>query len=141
MRYGTYGKDGPEVSALGFGVMRLPRRKSDGAVNFRRAVSVMRRALDAGVNFFDSHHNYHHGQSEEAIGRALDSSGSTLAVDYEFRLNPAVAQIRRLIDEGILGKVEAFTLYHFRRPFKRDKWQGWIQRREEQSAMTVSTII
>jgi UDP-N-acetyl-2-amino-2-deoxyglucuronate dehydrogenase len=66
----------------------------------------------------------------ESIGRALEDSGSTLAVDYEFRLNPAIVQLRRLIEEGILGKIEAFTLYHFRRPFKRDKWQGWIQRRE-----------
>jgi predicted dehydrogenase len=64
----------------------------------------------------------------QAIGRALTSSNGTFAVDYEFRLNPAIARIRRLVEEGILGKVEAFTLYHFRRPFKRDKWQGWIQR-------------
>jgi predicted dehydrogenase len=58
-------------------------------------------------------------------------------VDYEFRLNPAVARIRSLITEGITGKVEAFTLYHFRRPFKRDKWQGWIQRQETSGGMIV----
>jgi UDP-N-acetyl-2-amino-2-deoxyglucuronate dehydrogenase len=73
----------------------------------------------------------------EAIGRALASSRCTFAVDYEFRLNPAITQIRRLIDEGIIGKVEAFTLYHFRRPFKRDKWQGWIQRRETSGGLIV----
>jgi len=66
----------------------------------------------------------------ESIGRALASSGSSFAVDYEFRLNPAIAQIRSLIQEGVIGEVEAFTLYHFRRPFKRDKWQRWIQRQE-----------
>jgi predicted dehydrogenase len=73
----------------------------------------------------------------EAIGRALASSGSSFAVDYEFRLNPAIIQIRRLIDAGTVGTVEAFTLYHFRRPFKRDKWQGWIQRRESSGGLIV----
>jgi hypothetical protein len=31
----------------------------------------MRAAMEAGVNFFDSHHNYHNGHSEEAIGRDI----------------------------------------------------------------------
>jgi len=73
MEYRRYGKDGPEVSRLGFGVMRLPPRKRGnwGSVNFSRAIPIMRRAMEAGVNFFDSHHQYHNGLSEVAIGRAL----------------------------------------------------------------------
>jgi len=73
MQYAQYGKDGPWISRLGFGAMRLPTRKRGdwNAVNFRRSVEVMRAALDAGVNIFDSHHNYHGGNSELAIGRAL----------------------------------------------------------------------
>ncbi|KPK79264.1 MAG: hypothetical protein AMJ81_13530 [Phycisphaerae bacterium SM23_33] len=73
MQYRRYGKDGPEVSVLGFGAMRLPQRKESdwGTVNFTRATAVIRRALDAGVSFIDTHHNYHRGLSEEAIGRVL----------------------------------------------------------------------
>jgi len=73
MQYRRYGKNGPELSALGFGVMRLPpRRKGNwGSVNFSRSVLIMRRAMELGVNFFDSHHNYHNGLSEVAIGKAL----------------------------------------------------------------------
>ena len=74
MRYRTYGKGGPEVSALGFGAMRLPPRSQRnpwGRPNFSKSTPVILRALDAGVNFFDSHHNYHRGFSEEALGRAL----------------------------------------------------------------------
>ena len=73
----------------------------------------------------------------ESIGRALADSGSTMAVDYEFRLNPAIVQLRRLVEEGVIGAVEAFTLYHFRRPFKRDKWQKWIQRQEWSGGLIV----
>jgi UDP-N-acetyl-2-amino-2-deoxyglucuronate dehydrogenase len=73
----------------------------------------------------------------ESIGRAIADSGGTFTVDYEFRLNPAIVQLRRLIEGGITGEVEAFTLYHFRRPFKRDKWQGWIQRLESSGGLIV----
>jgi predicted aldo/keto reductase-like oxidoreductase len=40
-------------------------------VNFSRSTDLMLRAMRAGVNFFDSHHGYHGGQSETAIGKAL----------------------------------------------------------------------
>jgi predicted aldo/keto reductase-like oxidoreductase len=73
MQYAQYGKDGPTVSRLGFGVMRLPSTQGGGwgTVHFRKSVAVIRQALDAGVNFLDSHHNYHGGLSEVAIGKAL----------------------------------------------------------------------
>ena len=73
MQYRKYGKDGPEVSRLGFGAMRLPAKKRGdwGSVNFTRSVEVIRAALAAGVNFIDTHHDYHNGNSEVAIGRAL----------------------------------------------------------------------
>ena len=73
MQYRTYGKGGPLVSVLGYGAMRLPTRGKDawGRPNFSRATQVIRRALQAGVNFIDSHHDYHRGFSEEAVGRAL----------------------------------------------------------------------
>jgi len=73
MQYRKYGRDGPKVSALGFGAMRLPaRREGDwGSVNFAKSTAVIRAAMEAGVNFIDTHHNYHHGLSEAAIGRAL----------------------------------------------------------------------
>ena len=61
------------VSALGFGVMRLPARKKGdwNSVNFAAATRVLRAAFESGVNFVDSHHGYHGGLSEVAIGRAL----------------------------------------------------------------------
>ena len=73
MQYSRHGKDGPEISRLGFGAMRLPARKKGdwGSVNYTRSVEVIRAAMEGGVNFIDSHHNYHHGKSEIAIGKAL----------------------------------------------------------------------
>jgi len=73
MEYRQYGAGGPEISCLGFGVMRLPSRKRGDwtRVHFTRSTALLRQALDTGVNFFDSHHGYHGGNSEVAIGRAL----------------------------------------------------------------------
>jgi hypothetical protein len=73
MQYAQYGTDGPMVSRLGFGVMRLPAKKGGGwnEPNLRTGPQLIRRALGAGVNFLDSHHQYHGGLSEVAIGKAL----------------------------------------------------------------------
>ena len=73
MQYRPYGKDGPQVSRLGFGVMRLPKRNpsDDNDVDFEASTRLMRDAMEAGVNLFDSHHRYHGGNSEVAIGKAL----------------------------------------------------------------------
>ena len=68
-----YGTGGPNISRLGFGVMRLPttRVKDTERVDFGRSTPLLRAAMAAGVNLFDSHHQYHGGDSEVAIGKAL----------------------------------------------------------------------
>lgn len=44
-------------------------------------------------------------QSAERAARACAGAGVTLAVGYNWRYQPALQQIRRLIDEGTLGRV------------------------------------
>ncbi|MCM8769296.1 MAG: aldo/keto reductase [Candidatus Omnitrophica bacterium] len=66
----SFGRTGYQVSRLGFGAMRLPTRKN-GQVDFDRAAGLIRDALKRGVNFIDTHHFYHNGESEEAIGQAI----------------------------------------------------------------------
>ena len=72
MQYRQYGKDGPNISRLGFGVMRLPTLKEYKEVDFEQSTPLMQAAMEKGVNFFDSHHRYHSGNSEVAIGKALE---------------------------------------------------------------------
>lgn len=73
MQYKQYGNQGPDISRLSFGAMRLPTIKEDNRnkVDFDKSFEVMRAAMEAGVNLFDSHHGYHGGDSEVAIGNAL----------------------------------------------------------------------
>lgn len=72
------GASGLEVSQLGFGCMRLPLNSSNPAdVNASLAVSMIRQAIDAGVNYVDTAYPYHSndhtrpGQNELVTAQAL----------------------------------------------------------------------
>ena len=69
MIYRTLGKTGLEVSQLGFGCMRLPMK--GGAVDRELAIPMMHRAMDAGVNYFDTAVGYLNGDSQRAVGEGL----------------------------------------------------------------------
>jgi aryl-alcohol dehydrogenase-like predicted oxidoreductase len=60
------GKTGVKVSALGLGGFHLGSAQDQQEVN-----EIVSRALDAGVNFFDNAWEYHDGDSETRVGKAL----------------------------------------------------------------------
>ncbi|MDD3925672.1 MAG: aldo/keto reductase [bacterium] len=69
MRYTKLGRTGIKVSRLGFGTMRLPMSGND--INRDEAVPMLRRAVEIGVNYFDTAVGYCNGQSEAVLGEAL----------------------------------------------------------------------
>ena len=61
-----------QLSALGFGAMRLPLLPDgSGAIDQAELDRMVDAAMAAGVNYFDTAHPYHDGKSEGAIGRSL----------------------------------------------------------------------
>ena len=69
MQYRKLGNTGLMVSALGFGCMRLPKIPGDPQKVDRDASGRMfKRAVELGVNYFDTAYIYNNGDSERAIG-------------------------------------------------------------------------
>ncbi len=60
------------LSMLGLGTMRLPVIDGDdGKPNLDEVCKLVDRAMDLGVNYFDTAWGYHNGQSEIVMGKAL----------------------------------------------------------------------
>ncbi|BCN28840.1 aldo/keto reductase [Anaeromicropila herbilytica] len=73
MRYRKFGNTGLEISALGFGAMRLPilQTANGNEINEEEAIKMIRLAIDNGVNYVDTAYPYHGGKSEILVGKAL----------------------------------------------------------------------
>jgi len=73
MKYRKMGSLPWEVSALGFGCMRLPTRSFLRGVNQGLAIEILRQGIDSGINYIDTAWMYHMGQSERIVGKALQN--------------------------------------------------------------------
>lgn len=71
MEYRTFGKTGWQVSEIGLGGSWFYGRPEMGLQPVSHGVSVVERALELGVNYFDTAPLYGRGRSEEVLGVAL----------------------------------------------------------------------
>jgi len=69
MEYRPFGQTGQDVSAIGFGCWELGG--SYGHFDENEVIRAVHRALDVGINCFDTAEGYGMGQSEELLARAL----------------------------------------------------------------------
>src|SRR5262249_25498185 len=76
------GKNGPEVSAIGLGCMSLSG--TYGPSNDKAAEALLQRAVDLGVDHFDSSDMYGWGQNEELLGRALKGRRDRVVIATKF---------------------------------------------------------
>jgi len=59
------------LSMLGMGNMRLPTVAEHGPIDEKKARAMIDRAMEGGVNYYDTAYRYHNGDSETFIGKAL----------------------------------------------------------------------
>jgi predicted aldo/keto reductase-like oxidoreductase len=77
MQYVDFGKTGVKVSRLGMGCMRLPSYEEKGKTVFdeEKSIALIHRAMDLGVNYFDTAPYYCDKLSEVFLGKALAAGG------------------------------------------------------------------
>ena len=76
MEYVKFGKTGMKVSRLCLGMMTYGSKKwREWVLEEKEAQPFVKRALDAGINFFDTADVYSQGVSEEILGNTLKAFG------------------------------------------------------------------
>lgn len=71
MEYRLGARSGNELSVLGMGCMRLPRKGA--GIDVLRTELIMLEAFERGVNYFDTAYSY--SGSEEALGEVVERNG------------------------------------------------------------------
>jgi predicted aldo/keto reductase-like oxidoreductase len=74
MKYRKMGSLDWEVSALGFGCMRLPSRRLNRLrADTNKSIKIIKHGIDLGINYIDTAWVYHLGDSEKILGKALEN--------------------------------------------------------------------
>ena len=76
------GKSGPEVSAIGLGCMSLSGVY--GTSDEAAGIALIHRAIDLGIDHFDSSDMYGWGQNEELLGRAFKGRRDGIVIASKF---------------------------------------------------------
>lgn len=73
MQYRKLGNTGFNISALGFGAMRLPEYEKDGKwfMDDEECIRIIHRAFDLGVNYIDTAWGYSHENNQYMVGKAI----------------------------------------------------------------------
>lgn len=75
MDYIRMGSTGAQVSRLCLGCMSFGQSFADWALNEEDSFAIVRKAVENGINFFDTADAYGRGESEEILGRSLKRLG------------------------------------------------------------------
>jgi predicted aldo/keto reductase-like oxidoreductase len=114
MRYRPLGRTGLQVSALAMGCMRLG---ADQELNTR----LISRAIDLGVNYFETTRFYCGGQCQNRVAPGLKGRTRGLIVSGKNGIGPDTTA--SLFRKEIERQLEALGLDHFK--FFQVGWFGW----------------
>jgi aryl-alcohol dehydrogenase-like predicted oxidoreductase len=74
MQYQSLGTSGPRISRIGLGCMSLSASREE------EGIRVIHRAIDLGINFFDTADLYEQGLNEALVGKALKEKRKALVL-------------------------------------------------------------
>ncbi|GAA6514219.1 aldo/keto reductase [Merdimmobilis hominis] len=129
MNYRKFGNTGVEISALGFGTMRLPT--TDGVplsanIDEKEAIRLIRHAIDRGVNYVDTAYPYHGRTSETLVGKALADGYREkvyLATKSPVVLIEAEGDFDRILDEQLQKLNTDHVDFYLLHALDKKKWE------------------
>lgn len=129
MNYRKFGNTGVEISALGFGTMRLPT--TDGVplsanIDEKEAIRLIRHAIDSGVNYVDTAYPYHGRTSETLVGKALADGYREkvyLATKSPVVLIEAEGDFDRILDEQLQKLNTDHVDFYLLHALDKKKWE------------------
>jgi predicted aldo/keto reductase-like oxidoreductase len=89
LQYRTLGRTGLKVTTVSMGVMNC----SDP--------SVLMRALDLGINFYDTAHSYMGGRNEEMVGSAFSGKRDKVLIQTKFQFSASEKENRRSVETSL----------------------------------------
>jgi 1-deoxyxylulose-5-phosphate synthase len=107
MQYTRLGSTGLEVSRICLGTMSFGNSE-EWMVEIDKSKPIVKRALDLGVNFFDTANLYSNGRSEEIVGELLKDRRDDVVIATKVRLK---------IGEG--PNTEGLSRYHILQQVKK----------------------
>jgi aryl-alcohol dehydrogenase-like predicted oxidoreductase len=138
MEYQALGKTGLQVSRLGFGCGNVGGLIIRGTHQDR--VRAVARAMEAGINYFDTAPSYGNGQSEQNLGEVLRELKANVYVGTKVRVTPQeIGDLRGAITRSVeasLGRMgrESVDLIQLHNRITR-------QRQAEDPSLTVQDVL
>lgn len=87
MKMRSLGKSGIDVSPMGLGMMGMSPGVY-GETNDEESIKTIHRALELGINFFDTADTYGNGHNEQLLGKALKGRRDEAIIASKFTFGP-----------------------------------------------------
>jgi aryl-alcohol dehydrogenase-like predicted oxidoreductase len=124
MNYRTLGNTGEQLSAVGLGCMGMSF--AYGPVDDTESIATLHRALDLGINFWDTADMYGNGANEELISKVLVPNRDKvfIATKFGFRFKDdgsyyfdgSVAHLKKAVEASLKRlKIDTIDLYYAHR--------------------------